>query len=190
LEGVQKLVATIDSENDIDIDSVAEMISRLTERLDRMEAQQSESIINLDVDRFACAVSNIDERLEKVEDDINSIALTIQDLRTKMSNLEAVGDIGSAATPLSKLEQPADITADVESIAEPASSPQPPTPLTQSALARRLRCSDKAIEKHRRQDSKENFAVWSRDRDPEGLSWTWEGAGGRGQPLRFVPLAN
>ncbi len=65
---------------------------------------------------------------------------------------------------------------------------QPPTPLTQMALAKRLGCSDKAIEKHRKQGSKENFAEWSRDRDPDGVSWTWEGRGGRGQSLRFVPL--
>lgn len=63
-------------------------------------------------------------------------------------------------------------------------------PLTQSALAKRLSCSDKAVEKHRRQGNKENFAAWSRDRDPDGISWTWEGAGGRGQPLRFVQLGS
>ncbi|HEY9830619.1 MAG TPA: hypothetical protein V6D26_08570 [Stenomitos sp.] len=64
----------------------------------------------------------------------------------------------------------------------------PPAPLTQSALAQRLGCSDKAIEKHRKQGSKEEFAAWSRDRDPDGKAWTWEGSGGRGNPLRFVPL--
>jgi hypothetical protein len=30
-------------------------------------------------------------------------------------------------------------------------------------------------------------AEWSRVRDPENLAWTWEGTGGRGQPLRFLP---
>jgi hypothetical protein len=65
---------------------------------------------------------------------------------------------------------------------------QPPAPLTQMALAKRLGCSDKAISKHRKLRDKESFATWSRSRDPDGLSWTWEGAGGRGQPLRFVPL--
>lgn len=64
----------------------------------------------------------------------------------------------------------------------------PPAPLTQSALAKRLGCSDKAIEKHRKQGSKENFAAWSRERDPDGIAWTWEGTGGRGKPLRFWPL--
>lgn len=63
----------------------------------------------------------------------------------------------------------------------------PLAPLTQSALAKRLGCSDKAIEKHRKQGSKEQFATWSSDRDPDGVRWTWEGSGGRGQPLRFVP---
>lgn len=69
-----------------------------------------------------------------------------------------------------------------------APSTVPPAPLTQSALAKRLGCSDKAIQKHREQDSKEKFAAWSRDRDPDGLAWTWEGSGGRGQPLRFIPF--
>lgn len=63
---------------------------------------------------------------------------------------------------------------------------QPLAPLTQMALAKRLGVSDKAVEKHRKQ-GKENFASWSRARDPDGVSWTWEGQGGRGQPLRFVP---
>ncbi len=62
-----------------------------------------------------------------------------------------------------------------------------PTPLTQSALAKRLGCSDKAVEKHRRQGNMENFAAWSHERDPDGIAWTWHGTGGRGQPLRFVP---
>jgi hypothetical protein len=34
---------------------------------------------------------------------------------------------------------------------------------------------------------KENFAAWSRERDPEGKAWTWEGGSGRGKPLRFIP---
>jgi hypothetical protein len=63
-----------------------------------------------------------------------------------------------------------------------------PAPLTQMALAKRLGCSDKAIEKHRKQGSKENFAAWSRDRDPDGIAWAWEGSGGRGQPLRFFAV--
>ena len=70
-----------------------------------------------------------------------------------------------------------------------ASLTAPVAPLTQSALAKRLGCSDKAIEKHRKQGSKEQFATWSSDHDPDNIAWTWEGSGGRGQPLRFVPLA-
>lgn len=63
----------------------------------------------------------------------------------------------------------------------------PVTPLSQAALAKRLGCSDKAIEKHRKLGDKESFAVWSCDRDPDSIAWTWEGGGGRGQPLRFKP---
>jgi len=60
-------------------------------------------------------------------------------------------------------------------------------PLSQAGLAKRLGCSDKAIEKHRKQGSKESFAKWSYERDPDNIGWTWEGGGGRGQPLQFMP---
>jgi hypothetical protein len=53
---------------------------------------------------------------------------------------------------------------------------------------KRLGCSDKAIQKHREKEDKEKFAAWSRDRDPDGIAWTWEGGGGRGKPLRFIPV--
>jgi len=68
-----------------------------------------------------------------------------------------------------------------------ASSTVPVAPLSQAALAKRLGCSDKAIEKHRKLGDKESFAKWSRDRDPDSIAWIWEGSGGRGQPLRFMP---
>ncbi len=118
--------------------------------------------------------------------------------------LEGVGDIGYDVTPLSELSPSGDITTDVEltaevdeqanivadsdSIAESEFPPLSLAPLTQSALAKRLGCSDKAIEKHRKQGDKENFATWSGARDPDNVAWTWEGSGGRGQPLRFEPL--
>ncbi|HEY9649130.1 MAG TPA: hypothetical protein V6C95_00600 [Coleofasciculaceae cyanobacterium] len=69
-----------------------------------------------------------------------------------------------------------------------APSTVPPAPLTQMALAKRLGCSDKAIEKQRKQGDKESFAAWSKERDPDNKAWTWEGGGGRGQPLRFMPV--
>lgn len=185
LEGVQKLVAAIDSEADVDIDSVSETISRLTSRLEQLESGRVDIKYNIDI---ASVTQSISERLEKVEADIDSIALTMTDLNVRVSDLEGVGDIGYAVTPLSELELLDDITTDAEQIAELTSSPQPPAPLTQSALAKRLGCSDKAIEKHRKQGSKENFAAWSRERDPESIAWTWEGGGGRGQPLRFFTV--
>ena len=181
LEGVQKLVAAIDSEADVDIDSVSETISRLTSRLEQLESDHVDSRHDIDIDSVTQSIS---ERLEKLESDANAITLTIQDLSTRVSDLEGVGDIGYAVTPLSKLEllddittdveqiaespvdivtdskaiaetaNQGDITTDVEQIAELTSSPQPPVPLTQSALAKRLGCSDKAIEKHRKQGSK------------------------------------
>jgi hypothetical protein len=200
LEGVEKLIAAIDSEFDIDIDSVRESLSKLTERLEQLESERSDSRQDIDI---ASVTQSISERLEKVEADIESIALTITDLNVRLSDLEGVGDIGYAVTSLSELELLDDISTDSETTAEVGepgdivldSSPiaelefplLPQDPLTQSALAKRLGCSDKAIEKHRKQGSKEQFATWSGDRDPDGIAWTWEGLGGRGQPLRFVP---
>ena len=200
LEGVEKLVIVIDSETDIDIDSVRDSLSKLTERLERLESKQSDSKQNIDIANINLLIS---ERLEKVETDIESLALTIIDLNIRLSDVEGVGNIGYAVTPLSELEflddittdsettadvgEPGDIAADSSVIANPESSPLPVAPLSQSALAKRLGCSDKAIEKHRKQGTKEQFATWSGERDPDGIAWTWEGSGGRGQPLRFVP---
>ncbi len=201
LEGVEKLVAAIDSEIDIDIDSVSDALSMLAERLEQLESERLDSQHDIDIDSL---VQPISERLEKVEIDIESLALTMTDLNLRVSALQGNGDIGYAVTPLSEQDTSDDITTDVELIAEVesqtdivadsdsiAESEFPPlalAPLTQSALAKRLGCSDKAIEKHRRQNSKENFAAWSRQRDPHDIAWTWEGGGGRGQALRFVPL--
>ena len=202
LEGVQKLVIFIDSENDIDIDTVRDSLSKLTERLERLESEQSDSQQDIDIANINVLIS---KRLEKVETDIESLALTITDLNVRLSDLEGVGDIGYAVTPLSELEllddistnsetaadlgEPGDIADDSSAIAELESPLLPVAPLTQSALAKRLGCSDKAIEKHRKQGSQENFAAWSRDRDPDGIAWTWQGRGGRGQPLQFMPDA-
>ncbi len=72
--------------------------------------------------------------------------------------------------------------------AQSTAQPLQPITLTQMALAKRLGCSDKAIEKHRKQGDKESFAQWSCERDPDNVAWSWEGGGGRGQALRFFPL--
>jgi archaellum component FlaC len=215
LEGIQKLITAIDSDTVIDIDSVSETISKLTERLDRLEARPTDSQLDIDIDSATQMISGVSERLEKVESDLAAIALTIQDLSTRVSSLEGVGDIGYAVTPLSELEvlfdsrsdiemtaESEDINSDIASIAQPlepldistdsveiAELTTPPhlKPLSQLALAKRLNCSDKAVEKQRKL-GKESFAAWSRERDPDGVAWTWEGTGGRGHPLRFTPL--
>ena len=83
LEGVQKLVIFIDSENDIDIDSVKDSLSKLTERLERLESEQSDSQQDIDIANINLLIS---ERLEKVETDIESIALTITDLNVRLSD--------------------------------------------------------------------------------------------------------
>jgi hypothetical protein len=215
LEGIQKLITAIDSDTLIDIDSLSETISKLTERLDRLEIQPIDSKPDVDIDSVNQMISGVSGRLEKVESDMAAIALTIQDLSTRVSEVEGVGDIGYAVTPISELEtlfdshsdiemttDLEDIGSDVASIAEPLEPPEisidsteiaerttPPhlKPLSQLGLAKRLNCSDKAVEKQRKL-GKENFAAWSREQDPDGVAWTWQGTGGRGHPLRFTPL--
>ncbi len=213
LEGIERLVAAIDIKADIDIDSVTNSISKLTERLDRLEAQPVDSSTDIDIDSVTNSISN---RLERVEADIKSIALTITDLNVRVSDLEGAGDISfdirpkaeskdssfdinskAESSPLddissdsnstAEVSEQVDIAADKGASSEAESFPQFPNPLSQSALARRLGISDKAIQKQR-EKGKESFAQWSRERDPDHITWTWEGSGGRGQPLRFLPL--
>lgn len=224
LEGIERLVAAIDSKTDIDIDNVTLSISKLTERLDRLEAQPVDSETDIDIGIVSSTISN---QLERVEADIKSIALTITDLKVRVSDLEGVKgikiDINSKAeskdsssdiNPTAEASSPADnindsklisttlaigndsnttaeigeqvdIAADEAPSSEAESLLQFPNPLSQSALARRLGISDKAIQKQRGK-GKESFAEWSRERDPDQITWTWEGSGGRGQPLRFL----
>jgi hypothetical protein len=118
LEGIQKLITAIDSDTVIDIDSISETISKLTERLDRLEIQPTESRLDIDIDSATQTRSGVSERLEKVESDLTAIALTIQDLSTRVSSLEGVGDIGYAVTPLSELEALFDSRSDIEMTAE------------------------------------------------------------------------
>ena len=115
LKGVQRLIAAIDSDTAVNIDSVAKTISKLTERLEQLESERSDGRQDIDV---ASTTQLISKRLEKVEADIESIALTITDLNVRLSDLEGVGDIGYAVTPLSELELLDDISADSETTAD------------------------------------------------------------------------
>jgi uncharacterized protein (UPF0335 family) len=115
LEGVEKLITAIDSEADIDVDSVRESLSKLTERLEQLESERSDSRQDIDI---TSVTQSISERLEKVEADIESIALTTTDLNARLSDLKGVGDIGYAVTPLSELELLDDISTDSETTAE------------------------------------------------------------------------
>lgn len=185
LQGVQRLIAAIDSDTAIDIDSFAETISNLTGRLERLESEQTDSKQDIDV---ASITQPLSERLKKVEADIESLALTLADLNVRLSDLEGVGDVSTDTETTADVGQQGDIADDSGLIAKSESSLLPVSPLNQSTLAKRLGCSDKTIEKHRKQGSKEQFAAWSRDRDPAGIAWTWKGQGGRGQPLWFSPV--
>lgn len=107
-------------------------------------------------------------------------------LEQQMAVSAAPQEVPSPETPSTALSE--EVTTANAVPGEAPSTVPASVPLTQMAMAKRLGVSDKAVEKHRKQ-GKENFAEWSRDRDPDSVRWTWEGSGGRGQPLRFVPLA-
>lgn len=122
-------------------------------------------------------LARLSQRMDALEDSIGTAPKEVQSA-VLVSPLSASGTVSPEVLS----------TAPLDEVQREAPSTVPSAPLTQSALAKRLGCSDKAIEKHRKQGSKENFAAWSRDRDPDGKAWTWEGSGGRGKPLRFWPL--
>jgi hypothetical protein len=118
------------------------------------------------------------ENIDSIDEALSTLLSTVplEDARTDGNALGAVpGDVLIKSTTLDS-EAPGN-----------AQSTVPVAPLSQAALAKRLGCSDKAIEKHRKLGDKESFAKWSYDRDPDSIAWTWEGGGGRGQPLRFTP---
>jgi hypothetical protein len=106
------------------------------------------------------------------------------------TTVSAVQGKALSNAPLEEATTASNVQGEVPSTVPTSAPLQPPAPVTQMALAKRLGVSDKAVEKHRKQGSKEQFAQWSRERDPDGIAWTWQGSGGRGQPLRFVPLTN
>lgn len=101
------------------------------------------------------------------------------------STSDTVGSIPNAAS----VEAGSSISTALKKVPSTAKKNAAPlqAPLTQSALAKRLGCSDKAIEKQRKHGSKENFVAWSRERDPDYIGWTWAQRTRRGQPLRFIP---
>lgn len=141
-------------------------------------------------------LAKIEKRVTTLEQQILSssavpIALpsTLLILDTESMNtadLESTGTVDEALSTVPNTV-PLESTRPVDEALSTVLNTVPMAPLSQAALAKRLGCSDKAIEKHRKQDSKESFADWSCERDPNNIAWTWFGGGGRGQPLRFVP---
>jgi len=115
-----------------------------------------------------------------------STLLTQDTESTNTADLEFTGTVDEVLSTVPNTV-PLEFTRPVDEALSTALNTVPMAPLSQAALAKRLGCSDKAIEKHRKQDSKESFANWSCERDPNNIAWTWFGGGGRGQRLRFVP---
>lgn len=139
--------------------------------------------LNLQLRTVLDSLAQISQRMDALEE---SISTAQEEVRSTVSGTappskSTVSEEVQCAVPLKG-------TVSKGKAQNEALSTVPLTPLTQMALAKRLGCSDKAIEKQRKQGDKESFAAWSKERDPDGKGWTWEGGGGRGQPLRFVPM--
>jgi hypothetical protein len=131
-------------------------------------------------------LARLSQRMDALEESISTAPREVQST-VPVSSSESSSTVPIEAISTAPLEKTA-LVGTAHNEAASTVLPVPPAPLTQSALAKRLGRSDKAIEKHRKGGSQENFAIWSRDLDPDGIAWTWEGSGGRGKPLRFVPL--
>ena len=159
-------------------------LAKLSERVTALEQQirsstvlsNSPSIV-LASDAESANITSL-ENIETGDEALSSLPskVPLEDTRTDSETLGAV---------------PAEVLIDSTKLGDeaPGNAPTtaPVTPLSQAALAKRLGCSDKVIEKHRKLGDKESFAKWSCERDPNNIGWTWESGGGRGQPLRFVP---
>jgi hypothetical protein len=161
------------------LSTVLAELAKLSERVATLEQQMAVSAVHQEVPRTA----SIPEPSSTAP--IEAPGIVLEEDATTVS---AVQSKALSSAPLEEGTTTSEVLGKAASTVPTSAALQPPAPLTQMALAKRLGCSDKAIEKHRKQGSKENFAEWSRDRDPDGVSWTWEGRGGRGKALRFVPL--
>jgi hypothetical protein len=129
-------------------------------------------------------LARLSQRMDALEDSISTAHQEVQNT-VLISPPESSSTVSLEVVSAASLER----TVPAGKVQGEAFSTVPPAPLTQSALAKRLGCSDKAIEKARKQDDKESFAQWSRTLDPDSIAWTWQGIGGRGQPLQFRPDA-
>jgi hypothetical protein len=152
------------------------------------EPQESAAPLKPSLSLVIAEINDLKERLTALEELMDAapekVPSTVLAEPEQSDGSDVLGEAPNTA-PL-EIAEPGEVQGSVPSTAPPEPPSQPPAPLTQSALAKRLGYSDKAVEKQRKH-GKESFAQWSRDRDPDGISWTWEGAGGRGQPLQFVP---
>jgi hypothetical protein len=132
-------------------------------------------------------INDLKERMTALEESIGTaheeVPITAPANREGSSAAEVQGNAPTTAP--SEIAEPGKVQGNAPNAALSEPLSQPLAPLTQSALAKRLGCSDKAVEKQRKH-GQETFVTWSRQRDPDGLAWSWEGSGGRGQPLRFV----
>lgn len=136
------------------------------------------------------------------------------DLTARVSGVGGVGYIGNAVKPTTELAsassnieataqplEPIDTSSDIEADnecdrteldggSEPATGGEKPeAPLTQSALAKRLGVSNHIVQRQK-QYGRENFAAWSRERDPDGIAWSWQGKLWKGKPMRFMPASS
>ena len=153
-------------------------LAKLSERVATLEQQMAASAVLQEVPGTALLPEQSSNApIEALDTVPEEDAITISAVQSKaLSN-----------APLKEGTTASEVLGKVVSTVPTSVPPQPLAPLTQMALAKRLGVSDKAVEKHRKQ-GKEDFANWSRNRDPDNIGWAWEGIGGRGKPLRFMAV--
>ncbi len=97
-------------------------------------------------------------------------------------------DIDSAS--ITEARSPLDISTDSVPITDVTSPPRAVEleVLSQSALGKHLIKASEKVVANQCKKGKENFAAWSRDRDPDSKAWTWDRDLGRGQPYRYIRL--
>lgn len=168
-----------------EINDLKERMTALEESMDAAQEEEEEEPSTVLAEPEPLDVSNVPgEALHTAP------AKMTEPDKTQSNNLEeqlgtAHGEVRSTAQVNIEESKVSDVPSEAPST---ALIKAPFTPLTQSALAKRLGCSVQVVEKHRKQ-GEESFACWSRQHDPDDLAWRWEGRGVRGNPLRFMPAA-
>jgi hypothetical protein len=161
----EKLIAQKVSESQAYWES-REIISQVTQRLERLENQMSNPPSNLPSN-----LPSDTEALSELADDYGELHDQFQELESRVSNLENAVPVDGRS--------PSDWHNQEEGLpSELPSNPLPPekpnglsiTDLSGAELARRLRVDPATLIKNR---SKSDFEKWAKAKDPQSLAWRY-----------------